>query len=494
VVKAKARAAFDAGLAAYAAKDYENAIVYFNRALEQRHDFADAHNNLGLSCLALGRIEDAVDAFALAIHFRPLSAHSFHNLALAELQRCNFREALCCLERAIGLDPAFASAHNTLGHVLTHQTGDLERGARHIRQALALSPGDPDILCNLSAVLTQEGRAKDAIETCDKLLAADADMHEARLNRGLALLKLGRFDEGWRDYEARKLARGNYEPRALTLREWRGEPLADKKILVYAEQGIGDQIMFASCVPGLMQHAAHCTIECAPQLRSLFARAFPAALVLAQSNDPKLMQDARAAGVDYQVAIGSLPAQLRQRREDFSDKGAYLRADPARISIWRRRLEALGPGPKVGVSWAGGAASTGGARRSTRLADWAPILENERCHFISLQYGDAGALTGARPGRLNIWPDALETYDETAALVAALDLVITVQTALVHLAGALGRPAWVMVQAACEWRYGEHHETMPWYPSIRLVRQTEAQAWEPVIAQIARDLAKLSAR
>src|SRR5205085_1515704 len=144
-------------------------------------------------------------------------------------------------------------AHNALGYLLTHQTGDFERGAGHVREALRLAPEDSDTLCNYSAVLAQEGRAAESIELCSRLLSSHADMHEARLNRGLARLKLQRWDEGWSDYEARKRARGNYQRRELTLPEWQGQPLDEKAILVYAEQGLGDQIMFASCLPDLMR-------------------------------------------------------------------------------------------------------------------------------------------------------------------------------------------------------------------------------------------------
>jgi hypothetical protein len=217
---------------------------------------------------------------------------------------------------------------------------------------------------------------------------------------------------------------------------------------------------------------------------------------VAQSGDDvELMRLAHTVGVDYQVAIGSLPLQFRRRDEDFAAaKGTYLVADAARVGYWRERLATLGQGLKVGISWAGGATSTGGSSRSTRLVDWAPIFANERCHFINLQYGQVPPDLPAGNVALHRWPEALDNYADTAALVSALDLVITVQTALVHLAGALGKPAWVMLQAACEWRYGVHGDTMPWYPSVRLVRQSVPHDWRPVISSIAQDLAQLSAR
>ncbi len=492
-----ARAAFDAGLAAHSARDWGAAIVSFNRALEYRHDDADAHNNLGLCYLEADRYEDAVDSFVLATHFRPNFAQAFYNLGLAALKGRDFDKAVRCLERAIEIKPALAAAHNTLGYVLTHQTGDFERGAAHIRRALELTPADPDILCNYGAVLAQEGRAEEALAVCDALLADYPQMHEARLNRALAQLKRGRFEEGWPDYEARKFARGNFVPRALPFPEWRGEPLDGKRLLVYAEQGIGDQIMFASCVPDVLKLEKICLVESAPSLVPLFTRSFAGATVVSQTqDDASLVRMAQAAAITHQVAIGSLPLQFRKCRADFPDHAGYLRADPLRTEHWKSRLAALGPGLKVGVSWSGGTPATRGANRSMQLSDWAPILEQRQCRFVNLQYGKATTELPAflrKSGPLvHDWRDAMESYDETAALVAALDLVITVQTALVHLAGALGKRTWVMLQAACEWRYGERGETMPWYPGVRMFRQPLPGDWQPVVAHVARDVARLA--
>ncbi len=496
-IEAAARAAFDAGLAAYSSEDFATAIACFNRVLQYRHDDADAHNDLGLSYLGLGRSDDAMDAFVLALHFRPQFPQAFYNMALAALQRGAINEAVPCLERALGLNPDFAAAYNTLGYVLSHQAGDFETGAAHIRKALELSPTDPDVLCNYSAVLAQEGRAEEALEICQQLLATHPEMHEARLNRALARLKLGRFDDGWPDYEARKSARGNYVPRALPLPEWRGQSLRDKKLLIYAEQGLGDQIMFASCVPDVLTAVKSCMIECAPPLVPLFRRSFPSAALESQAQgDAGLARLAQAAGIDYQVAIGSLPAQFRKRNSDFPRHAGYLHADAARIDYWRNRLDALGPGLKIGISWSGGAPSTRGASRSTRLAEWLPILQQAACHFVNLQYGNVGdelqAISRERQIVIHDWPEAIENYDETAALVTALDLVISVQTALVHLAGALGKPVWVILQAACEWRYGGQGETMPWYPGVRLLRQPRPGDWHSVVMRIAQDVAQLA--
>jgi tetratricopeptide (TPR) repeat protein len=499
VPDADTRDAFDAGLAAYASREYATSIECFGRVIALRHDDADAHNNLGLSQLALGNGEDALDSFVLALHFRPQFAQAFYNMALAAHLLGDLGQVVTSLERAIELQPDFAVAHNMLGYVLSHEAGEFERGAAHIRRALELAPMDPDVRCNYSAVLTREGGAAQALAICDELLAAHPAMHEARLNRALAGLKLGRFAEAWPNYEARKVARGNYVPRALPLPEWQGGSLRGRKLLVYAEQGIGDQIMFASCLPDLLPEVAACVIECAPQLVPVFKRSFPAAAIEAEGQgDANLARLAQSAGLDYQVAIGSLPGHLRRKLSDFPRHTGYLQAEPARVAYWKQRLDALGPGLKVGISWSGGAPSTQGESRSLPLPDWSPILAQPACHFVSLQYGRAGddpqAASQQQRVTIHAWREANETYAETAALVAALDLVISVQTALIHLAGALGKPAWVMLRQASEWRYLEQGETMPWYPSVRLLRQRYPGDWGPVVEEVARGLAHVARR
>ena len=493
------RAAFDAGLAAYAAQEYSTAIDSFKLVLGNAHDDADAHNNLGLSYLGLGSAEDAMDSFVLALHFRPQFPQAIYNMALAAHQLGNMEQVVASLAHAIELRPDFTAAHSTLGYLLGHELGEFEIGAAHIRKALVLSPADPDVRCNYSAVLTQEGRAGEALAICDELLAMHPAMHEARLNRSLALLKCGRFAEAWPEYEARKVARGNYVPRALPLPEWQGQRLRDRKLLVYAEQGLGDQIMFASCLPDLLREAGHCVIECASQLVPVFRRSFPAATIESQARgDAGLTRLAQSSRLEYQVAIGSLPGYFRKNESDFPRHTGYLRAEPARVEYWKHRLQALGPGLKIGVSWSGGAPATGRESRSLRLAEWSPILQQPACSFVSLQYGKAGGELHAVSQQLQVdihdWREAIESYAETAALVAALDLVISVQTALVHLTGALGKPAWVMLRAASEWRYLEHANAMPWYPSVRLLRQRHPGDWQHVVARVAQDLAQLARR
>ena len=179
-------------------RDSDRAVAAVNRCSQEAQAFNRARHDAGadslMSYLQTGRFEDAIDSFVLAIHFRPRFPEALHNQALAALQRREFAQAVCCLERALEQRPEFAAAHNTLGYVLTHQTDEFRKGADHVRRALELTPEDPEVMCNYCAVLTQEGRAAEALDLCETLLARHPEMHEARLNRSFAQLKLGRFD------------------------------------------------------------------------------------------------------------------------------------------------------------------------------------------------------------------------------------------------------------------------------------------------------------
>jgi Tfp pilus assembly protein PilF len=439
-----------------------------------------------------GRREDASQAIDRALELEPHNADYWYLSGMLAHEQADPARAVSRLERAVAVDPDHAQAHNALGYVLFRDLGEYERGAHHIARALHLDPDDPNYLCNRTMLLIHGGEYESAVQLCDRLLQAGASLPEARLNRALARLTMGDFERGFEDYEARKQVRCNFQPRHLPWPEWQGEETAGKTLFVYGEQGIGDEIMFASCLQELIGRAGHCIVECAPALEKLFARSFPRATVRARETTT------HADMADFQVAAGSLPLHLERGRRGFPSHDGYLEADPLRVSYWSQRLEALGPGLKVGISWRGGAVSTRRSLRSTELQAWEPLLRTAGAHFVSLQYGDCEQERALFERHHGIgfahWQEAVDDFDETAALVGALDLVVSVCTAVVHLAGALGRPVWVLVPTTPEWRYGADSRSMPWYPGSVLLRQRAPGDWGPVIGDAARRLALLAAR
>lgn len=515
---------FRSGLEHFHAARYDEAATCFESALEQCHDFVEAHYQLGLVRLRQGLFEEACDSFTLALCFAPRMAGAHFGLACAQSERGERTEALISVERAIeageggpeiyklrgdllyeagnvpdavasyrravALNPADASAHASLGYLLFVECADYESGVLHLEKAYELDPDEETAACNYTLVLLMHrGDLEGAVAHCDRLLAAQPEMHEARLNKAIALLMMGRFDIAWDDYEARKHARG-YARSRLSIPEWDGRDPAGRTILVESEQGLGDEIMFASCFPELTRRGARCVIECSPRLASLFARSFPEARVIPAAKGEDRTAAALASAPDFKVAAGSLPRYFRRTPEQFPAHRGYLCPDEAMQAAWRQRLEALGPGPKIGLSWRGGIVSTRQALRSMPLRALRPLFALGECHWIDLQYGDTAAeradFQSATGGVLHHWEEAIQDLDQCAALVSNLDVVVTVCTMVAHLAGALGRPAWIMVPRIPEWRYLAQGERMPWYPSATLIRQRTAGDWSEVMDRVAR--------
>jgi hypothetical protein len=301
------------------------------------------------------------------------------------------------------------------------------------------------------------------------------------------LLVHGRFAEGWPEFEWRWRTENRYLRRCFTQPWWQGEPLTDRHLLVWGEQGIGDEVLFTSLVPDLIRRAGRLTLECAPRLVPLLARSFPGMTVIARNDPP----DARAFEADIQSPLASTACRLRQQFEYFPVQERYLHADSAQVSQLRARYRALGQGPIIGLSWRSGNAKVG-ALRSIALSALAPALLSRNAVYVSLQYGDPCPEIADFVARFGVPVhfdreiNSFESLDDFAAQVAAMDLVISIDNATVHFAGALGRPVWVLLPAgrALYWYWFLGRNTSPWYPSARLFRQNKAGDWSNVIAEL----------
>jgi tetratricopeptide (TPR) repeat protein len=475
----------DTGLERLRAGDLTAAEKYFAAAAERVPQLAPAHFYHGVALLRQKRYEDAIDCFALADHHHPDFAEARFQLGVAQIHLERFDDAIASFRKVIELRPDYADAHSNLGYVLYKHLELLDEAEAHLRRALELEPGKIEAQTNLAMVLDHRGETDRALELYDRVLRVSPDDSEVRLNRSLILLARGDYARGWPEYEARHAVQLR---RDFRLPEWDGASLSGRVILVHAEQGLGDEIMFASCLGEVIGEARHCVIECHRKLEKLFRRSFPAATVYgALQTDPQRNWLDHQPRIDCKVGIGSLPLRFRTSRADFPRHTGYLRADPVRSEYWRGRLRELGAGPKIGISWRGGAKKTRRHARSIPLKDWAAMLALPGIHFVSVQYGenhgDIEALQDVSHCVVHHWPEAIEDYDETAALVTAVDLVISVQTAVIHLGGALGRPVWALVSARPEWRYQETGDSLPWYPSVRLIRQAAPGNWRAVIEE-----------
>jgi tetratricopeptide (TPR) repeat protein len=392
-----------------------------------------------------------------------------------------YSEALGLLEEATRADPLLAAAFRFKGVALL-DVGHLDAAVTAFKHAYALKPEDSANLVLLGAALQSLGRTDDAINCFQKVIERDPNHAGARASLALSLLGAGQYAEGWAEYEWRLRLPADTIYRPYPFPFWRGEPLEGKSILITSEQGVGDEIMFASCYQEIIDRAGMCFIECSTRLVSLFERSFPRATIM-ERNLSRMPDWSALPRFDFHVAGGSVPLQLRRRADDFPARSSYLRADEARVAYWRDRLETLGPGLKVGLAWTGGLPGTLRAARSLSLEHLQPVLDVEGARFVSLEFVK-------QPAGPVWWPEATRSMDECAALIGALDLVITVTTAVAHLAGATGMPLWIAVPSAATWRYGWTGDAIPWYPQARIMRGGgHADRLGMRIAQELRDLA-----
>jgi len=519
------------GMVRYRQTEYLSAIEQLEAAIAEKPDSAQACYYLGLAYSKLAEAETAKDWLELAVAYDPKMVQAWQQLAhvyykdlgnLARAQECcetvcalwpegaaghflrglilqkqaRYEEAIEAYRMAISLDPSHAEALNNLGDILLLQER-FDEAVEVLEDSVRLRPQLLNPAMNLGCAYRHLGRFQDALLQFDRVFAREPSHFGTRWYRSHVLLAEQCFEEGWQDYEYRFHV-GVVDFRPMPFPAWRGEALEGKTLLVCAEQGLGDEIMFASCLPDAMRRAQHCVIECNTRLESLFRRSFPSATVFGSKHEYAPSWLRQAPPIDCQIPAGSLPYHFRRHASDFPAHAGYLKADPEKVRYWAQRLAALGPGLKIGISWRGGTAKTRVRSRSIPLEAWEPILRQPGMHFVSLQYGDCGEeLTQVQQAygiTVHHWQAAIDDYEETAALLCALDRVVSVCTAVVHLSGALGCSVWVLVPAVPEWRYTQNATSMPWYPSTRLFRQRVPGEWEPVVRQVAGELGARMAR
>jgi hypothetical protein len=300
----------------------------------------------------------------------------------------------------------------------------------------------------------------------------------------------GELGQGWDEYEGRLQVELDAQP--IQAHRWDGTPLAGRSILLLSEQGIGDQVMFASCLPDLLKGGGQSYVECDVRLVPLLMRSFPQITAIAKTIAPDALPPIDACDiVEY---MGSLPRFLRRRVEDFPRANRYLRPDPDLAAKWRSQFARLGGALKVGISWHGGRDTETRRRRSIPLELWEPIFKVPGVRFVNLQYGAAAADAAEARRRFGISLDdgtdcdPLLDLDGFVAKIAAVDLVLSVDNSTVHLAAAIGTPVWTLLPFAPDWRWMLEAETTPWYPTMRLLRCRAVDSWTELLRRAARRL------
>ncbi len=501
----------------------EKAIENYSRAVEVRPDFGEAYHNWGQALQGQGRLAQAVAKFQQAVRVNPGHADSHYSLGFALNEIGDPDNAAAHYRRAIELRPDYADAYHNLGAVLKTQ-GRLAEAISHYEKALEYSSDKAGIYNNLGNALEKCGRIDDALDmyhraltekpdfagvynnlgtafntlgdypaaqqNYDRALELDPQFAEARFNRAVVDLLHGNFARGWRDYEWR-LSKQHWQtiyPLRHDLPRWSGGPFPGKRLYVHDEQGLGDTIHFVRYLPRVKALGGTVRLGTRTPLLSCMQGLDGCDEVTDRTagGDP-------AEGCDLVVPLLSLPGIFGTDLADIPADIPYIRADAAKMSLWRGRLN--GPGFKVGLVWAGNPDHEKDHVRSIPLKDLIGLAEIPGIRLFGLQKGTAAAQMAQIPvnAEMKNLGTELEDFSDTAALMASMDLIISVDTAAAHLAGAMGLPVWTMVYYAPDWRWMLDREDSPWYPTMRLFRQQKRNDWTAVIDRVAAELKRLTA-
>jgi tetratricopeptide (TPR) repeat protein len=452
---------------------------YFERAVAANDTFAPAHNNLGIVLTELSRLDEAVASFDRAITLFPGFADAYCNRGFALEQLGRDHEALASYDAAIALQPDFVRAHSNRGGVLQHFQRH-EEALRSYEAALVLDPGYVPAWSKRGTVLVDLKRPRKALDAFNRAIALDPQFAPAHFNAGICLLSTGQFEQGWRSYEWRKLLPVPIGARRLPQPLWTGaEPIEGKSLLLHAEQGLGDTVQFARYAILAAARGARVVLAVQPPLRALLTRLGTDVCVMAE--------DLPLPPTDFHCSLMSAPLAFGTTAATIAAPVPYLSADPQRVRRWRLRLG--DDGFKVGLCWQGKPDYLN-VGRFVPLAQFHRLAAVPGVRLISLQKYQGTEELDAMPEGMKVetlgeefdaGPDA---FVDSAAIISTLDLVITPDTALGHLAGALGRSTWLLLKYSPDWRWMQDGTSSSWYPAHRLFRQTRPGDWDGVFHRL----------
>ena len=473
----------------YLSKDeLDEAVYFFELALTRDKILIPAAMKLAHISKLRGNTNEAIDRFRKlyeqSIAF--LDAGFFLQFARLYEESKNLDDSIATLETGISKHPLAHELWNALS-VQQRERGETKKALSSIDTALNLHLNSPIYLANKAIIVAESGNYEEALmlfDRAEKIGPGDPNLFWLR---AIAHLQNHDFQNGWRDYSYRWKRVSENQKRPFKYPEYKHKA-SEGTVLVYREQGLGDEIMFSSCLHDLHKLKKNIIVECDPKLNKLFSRSFSFATIYSSKDRNNIEWTNQHPNIKSQIAIGSLPYYFRNNLEDFQGKAPYILADKNRVAYWKEKLDSLGYGLKIGLSWRGGTHKTRKLVRSLDTGTAALLLDMPNAKFINLQYGgtdkELHEIAHKANAKIYHFPDAIEDYDETAALCSALDIVISVQTAIVHLCGALGVTTLAMLPQVAEWRYGAKGIKMPWYNSVRLFRQSENSDWPKVIKQV----------
>lgn len=481
------------GKALIDAKKYKEAVATLFKALELQIDFAPAHTNLGIAFREMGMLDEALECHKTSLLLDPTDIHAQNRIADTYIKRKEYDKAHEHYERVIELAPQNPNSYTKLASSMFSNQDRYEEAIKLFHKALEINPRHPLTLNNIGAVMYDYGEIDASLQYFRDALALKPNYLMARHNLALGQLLIGDFQEGWANHECRlelkerrhiyKLIHKLFE----LIPKWDGiSPLKDKYILLMHEQGYGDSIQFARYVYLLLDRGARVALHVKTPLARLF-RTLSDNITLVRESDP-------LPRCDYAYVLMSLPHALGTNRiEDIPAAPSYLSAEPDESARWAVKLNQLAGGKtdlRVGFAWAGNPEHGSDRRRSIPLETFSALFNIPGVKFFSLQKGHATPELGKLSKELPVFNigDDFQDFADTAAAMANLDLVISVDTSVVHLAGALGIPTWTLLAHTPDWRWLKEREDSPWYPGMRLFRQQSHGDWSGVIAKVATEL------
>ena len=461
------------------AGDLDDAIACYRQAVERMPDVAEVHYNLGTALSAQNKLNEAVACYHQALALSPDDAAAHNNLANALKGLEKPGAALDHYRRALEINPALAEAHNNLGNILREQ-GEIDEAVTHCRRAVELRPDYAEAHRNLGTACNDRGELDQAAKCFRRALELKPDDAETHRNLSFLLLRQGNFDSGWREYEWRWKT-GQLPRRDFVQPRWDGTPLQERSILLHAEQGLGDTIQFIRYAPLVKALGATVFVECPKGLTTLIASCPGVDRLFAGGDE--------LPPFDVHAPLVSLPGILKTSLDTIPGSVPYLFADAALAAHWRERL-AGGPAFQIGIHWRGRGGQGSFRRRDIPLKLFSTLAQLPGVRLVNLQ-------KGVKQQELSVVQSPVPMFDpgqdldtssgafmDTAAIMVNLDLIITSDTSIPHLAGALGVPVWLALPFASDWRWLLGRSDSPWYPTMRLFRQKSPGDWKGVFEEI----------
>ena len=450
----------------------------FDRAIALKPDYAEAHNNRALVLQDLGQLEEALISLDRAIALQPDNARAHNNRGVVLHGLMREGDALASHDKAIALKPEYAEAHYNRGIVL-HELDRLDDALASFDRAILLKRDYAAAHNNRGTVLLDLSRLEEANAAFDTAIALTGGFAEASVNKSYCLLRMGRFEEGWRLHEWRKKTERPVGHRSFFQPPWLGnEDITNKTVFVHWEQGFGDTLQFCRYGGLLRARGANVVMSVQEPLYRLLSHSMP--------DIRFLKDDVVPAAFDFHCALMSLPLAFGTTLQNVPAAVPYLLADDEGRKTWQARMPAPTPSkPRIGLAWSGNAKQKNDINRSVALAALAPILAID-AHWVSLQKEIRDIDRPLLENFCHIvhYGELLTDFSDTAAVIAAMDLIITVDTSVAHLAGAMGKPVWILLAHKADWRWLRDGDDCPWYPTARLFRQQTPRVWDGVVGRV----------